>query len=229
MSATIVVLSILVACGQIEQSPATQQVGGIVAAEVSPVTTATLPPENTSTASNNSLSYSMQSIRDVWPGATTVAQVWRRDAYVTRVSTSALLSSTLSPPDVLFTYVSPSEKVEFLGVTCNPEGDCWTLELEDQDQSHTSCPPITLDDFTFDSYDVLEIGLQRATDHYSQLESVCVSLDLNQTDPYRTPLWWGADCNGILHWQMVFFEVSSGDGFYIAVDAVTGDVIRILE
>lgn len=115
------------------------------------------------TANDGPPSYGLRAIalEEYWSRAQSLAEEWRADAYVKEVSIDvALPNSPASYDHVAFTFLSPTEDMARLSVSCE-EGDCQSLEVtQDPGYPVLLCTPIGNSDAEISSQDALETGLQ---------------------------------------------------------------------
>jgi hypothetical protein len=161
------------------------------------------------------------SARTFWPQASALAQEWRPDAYVRDITVEVDVRLRNSSPDrrvIYFSVQSPNEDYVQLAVACDAKG-CDSFEVEQKPEYPLmQCIPFALDDFTLDSGDALEIGLQRGGEKYMQLQIVSVILKLNRASP---------GCTGSLEWTASFADLTAIEGLDVIIDAVTGEVVEI--
>lgn len=168
---------------------------------------------------------SVLSIRAIWPQALVMAQGWKADAYVREVAVDVPLPTRSSPdpqgyPGANFYFQSPSEDDVTFVVRCASD-ECSSFEIEQNPgYSLAPCLPITMDDFTLDSQDAIEIGLQHGGEEYINRQTTSVVLKLLRVSP---------PCTGTVEWYISFIEVAASEGADVFIDAATGEVIEVRE
>ncbi len=179
--------------------------------------------ESTTQASVSHLA--VLSTRYFWSRALATAQEWQPDAYVRSVDVDVPLPTRSSPtsrgyPGVNFYFQSPSEDSVTFAVRCTAD-ECSSFEVEQSPgYSLTPCLPITMDDFTLDSQDAIEIGLQHGGEEYIHRQTTNVVLKLIRVHP---------PCTGSVEWYVSFLEVAVLEDVNIFIDAATGEVIEVRE
>lgn len=167
----------------------------------------------------------MTPVRDFWREATSLArQRWHTEAYVKEVSIdSPVGGDTLgSPcyPFVRYDFAAPGERAEIATVTCWVQlgGGC-DLSIKERDVV-AQCTPITLDDFSLDTGEVLEIGLREGGERYKQAGTVYLLIRLARSDPGRS---------GDLQWLVSFWDRESLEALILLIDPKTGEVLEVRE
>jgi len=164
------------------------------------------------------------SVQSFWLQALAVAQEWHPDAYVSGVRVDVPLPTRKVYPEgypsVRFSFQSPGENYVTLVILCNAE-KCHSFEVEQNPQYPLEqCTPINLNDFTLDSGEVVDIGLEYGGEDYINLPTADVDLMLFRDIP---------SCSGQVKWRISFTDFATRKEVALVIDAVTGEVIEVRE
>ena len=179
--------------------------------------------ESTIPTPSQSLHIPVLSTRFFWSQALAIAQEWQADAYVYEVSVDVPVPGRTSPghsgyPGVKFYFQSREADYVTFVVPCNVEG-CSHFEIE-RERPVIYCLPIELDDFTLDSGEAVDIGLEYDEKDYFNLQTASVVLMLYRDIP---------SCSGPVKWYISFADFATREGVALTIDAATGEVNEVRE
>jgi hypothetical protein len=159
------------------------------------------------------------SVRACWQQALALAQEWRPDARIVEIRTTAKVPAIYRPTyAVKYQMQSPSEEYTKFLASCTPEGIRTVTVDEKPGRPIALLPAISLQDFTIDSQQALDIAIQNGDSRLALSPDSWVVLFLTRTFPwFRQRLVW-----------VVLFSLPSTGSTFICIDANTGEVLKII-
>jgi hypothetical protein len=156
------------------------------------------------------------SIREHWPQAQELAQMWHTDAYLHYISVDVELPQVASSKnESSFAFQSPSNEKMGLVVYCSKS--CYSHEVTST-ISLPQCPPLEINDSLLESEEALNLGLTNGGIDYVNNKNASVTLKLERNYPR---------CDGsTVTWMVTFGNIVTFERVRFIFDAVSGELLE---